>query len=260
MQSESTDLEQSLLIHLECPVCLEYMIPPIVLCANGHKICEICRQNIYSCPTCRDYFVSNRNQALEDLARQVKYPCKYRSYGCTELFDHDTIVGHQVKCLYIPQICPVAKLANRKCSWTGSYNDIKGHLKENHLEDCCEYVDADFKFIYKLTNGMKLFCFIFAYNETFFSLFQEENGIFYAVLLYVGPAENAAKFKYKVEFVNKDNTEGVTVMHLTRSFDEDLNGLYESGKCGKLRYDVVSRLNDEMSKLKYKIEILKVGD
>jgi hypothetical protein len=93
-------------------------------------------------------------------------------------------------------------------------------LKENHHEECCEYVEGDFKFIYKLTDGMKLFCFIFAYNEIFFSLFQEENNIFYAVLLYVGPAKNAAKFKYKLEFVNTDNTESVTVMHLARGADE----------------------------------------
>jgi hypothetical protein len=95
-------------------------------------------------------------------------------------------------------------------------------LKENHLEECCEYVEGDFKFIYKLTDGMKLFGFIFAYNEISFSLFQEENNIFYAVLLYVGPAKNAVKFKYKLEFVNTDNTEGVTVMHLARSADEYL--------------------------------------
>jgi len=90
---------------------------------------------------------------------------------------------------------------------------------------------------------MKFFRFIFAYNEIFCSLFLGESSTFYAVLLYVGPSENAAKYKYRVEFVNKDDTESVTVMHLTRSADEDLNELYNSGKCGKLLYDVVSRLN-----------------
>ena len=107
---------------------------------------------------------------------------------------------------------------------------------------------------------MNLFCFIFAYNEVFVSLFQEKDNIFYAVLRYVGPAENAAKYKYRVEFVNNDNTEGVTVMHLTRSSGEKLVDIFESGLCVKLHYDVVNRLADKMSRLKYKIEILKVGD
>jgi len=48
-----------------------------------------------------------------------------------------------------------------------------------------------------------------------------------------------------VEFVNNDDTESVTVMHLTRSSDEDLNDVYSSGKGGKLHYDAVSRPTDE---------------
>ena len=240
-------------------MCLVYMRPPITLCANGHKICEICKQKVRKCPTCTEQFVRTRNLALEDLARQVKYPCKYRSYGCTETFNHNKIVGHQATCLYIPQVCPVAKLAIGKCSWTGSYSDMKGHLKENHLEECWEYVEGDFKFIHKITNEMKFFCFIFAHNEIFFLLFEVECDMFYAVLLYVGSPENAAKYKYKVEFVNKDNTEGVTVMHLTRSFDEVLYRVYDLGSCGKLHYNVVSRLRDQEGNLKFKLEIIRVG-
>jgi len=266
MQSESTDLEKSLLIHLECPVCLEYMRPPIMLCANGHKICDICKQKVSNCPTCREDFEYTRNLALEDLARQVMYPCKYRSYGCTEIFNHDKIARHQATCQYTPQVCPVAKLVIGKCSWTGSYSDIKGHLKENHLEECCEYVECDFKFISRLTDNMKFFCFIFAYNEVFFFLFQKKDKIiyrsydrrFYAVLLYVGPSENSAKYKYKVEFLNKDDTECFTVMHLTRRSDENLDDLYNSCKCGTLDYDVVSRLKDEEDNLKFKMEIIGI--
>jgi hypothetical protein len=157
-------------------------------------------------------------------------------------------------------VCPVAKLAFGKCRWTGSYKDIKGHLQKNHLEECCEYVEGDFKFIYKSSSCLKCFCFIFAYNEIFFSLFKEQFGIFYAAVLYVGPRENAAKYKYKVEFVNKDNTEGVTVMHLTRSADENLDDVYSSGECGKLHYDVVNRFRDEEGDVKLKLEIIRVGN
>jgi len=135
MQSESTNLERSLLVHLDSPVCMECMRPPVILCANGHNICNICKPKMHRCPTCREQFLNTINLALEDLARQVMYPCKYRSYGCTEILSHDKIVGHQAKCWYSAQVCPVAKLANGDCRWIGSYSDIKGHLKENHLEN-----------------------------------------------------------------------------------------------------------------------------
>jgi hypothetical protein len=170
------------------------------------------------------------------------------------------IGGHQAKCLHIPQQCPVAKLAYGNCSWTGSYNDIKGHVKENHLELCCEYVEGDFKFLYGLNSGIKIFSFIFAYNEIFFSLFQETNDTFYAVVLYVGPVGNAAKYKYKVEFINEDDTEGATIMHMTKHYGADLDDVYKSGNCGKLHYDVVSRLKDKELNVKFKLEIIIVGN
>ena len=43
---------------------------------------------------------------------------------------------------------------------------------------------------------------------------------------YIGPAENAAKFKYKVVCVNKDDMESVSLMYLTRCGDENLRDVY----------------------------------
>ena len=131
--------KKNLLTHLEYPVCMEYMRLPIVMCVNGHNICDICKQKVSNCPTCRNQFLKTRNLALEDLARQVMYPCKYRSNGCTEIFNRDKIVGHQAKCQYGPHVCPVAKPENGNCGWTGNY-DVTGYLKENHLGKCCECV------------------------------------------------------------------------------------------------------------------------
>jgi hypothetical protein len=77
---------------------------------------------------------------------------------------------------------------------------------------------------------------------------------------YIGPPDKASEYKYKVKFVNKKNTEGVTVMHLTRSFLEHVGEIFNSGNCGKLHYDVVSRLKTQNGDLKFKLEILRVGD
>jgi E3 ubiquitin-protein ligase SIAH1 len=239
---------------------MEYMVPPIILCANGHNICNICRPKIPHCPTWRQPFLNATNVALEKLAREMKYSCTYQKFGCEEVFFHDTVREHQHRCHYRPQKCPAYKLPNVKCSWTGSYNDIKKHLMEKHRGDCYEYVDGMFRVLKNIAACVILSQFVFALNEVFFLRFQVTNDTLYAVLLYVGPPQNAAKYKYKVKFVNKDDTEGVTVMHLTRSFDENLDDIFNAGNCGKVHYDVVRRLRDEMSKVKFKIEILRIGD
>ena len=86
------------------------------------------------------------------------------------------------------------------------------------------------------------------------------DGMFYVVVRYTGAPHNAANYKYMVNFFNKDDTEGVTVMHLTRSSDEKLDDVCMSGNCGKLHYDVVSRLTTQKAYIKFKPEILKVGN
>ncbi|XP_075726082.1 E3 ubiquitin-protein ligase Siah1-like [Rhipicephalus microplus] len=38
---------------LECPVCRNYALPPIMQCENGHNLCAPCRKNVAMCPVYR---------------------------------------------------------------------------------------------------------------------------------------------------------------------------------------------------------------
>lgn len=38
---------------LECLMCIEIMVSPIMLCCNGHMICDSCRPNLKRCHLCR---------------------------------------------------------------------------------------------------------------------------------------------------------------------------------------------------------------
>jgi hypothetical protein len=112
----------------------------------------------------------------------------------------------------------------------------------------------------KIVARMRVSQFVLALNEIFFLRFQADNDIFYVLLQYIGPAENATNYQYKFKFVNEDNTESVTVKHLTRSFHENLYDVFKSGNCGKVHYDAVSRLATKDDCLKFKIKIFRVGD
>nr|XP_037291758.1 E3 ubiquitin-protein ligase Siah2-like [Rhipicephalus microplus] len=80
-QTTTSVLQMSSL--LECPVCRNYALPPIMQCENGHHLCAPCRKNVAMCPVCRAPKGNNRNLALEKLAESTLFPCKYRSKGCT---------------------------------------------------------------------------------------------------------------------------------------------------------------------------------
>ena len=65
----------------ECPVCFDYVLPPILPCQNGHLICLNCRPKLTRCLTCQGPLGSTRNLAMEKVANSVLFPCTYSSSG-----------------------------------------------------------------------------------------------------------------------------------------------------------------------------------
>lgn len=110
MDTITCDLRRDLLSELECPVCTEYMLPPILFCVNGHNICPNCKPKLKQCPTCRQPFVNIRNVALEKMARQIEYPCSYWRYGCRKKVNLDIKIKHERVCPYNQYSCPLTKV------------------------------------------------------------------------------------------------------------------------------------------------------
>ena len=263
-QPQFTSVEQILLSQLECPVCMEYMRPPITLCVNGHNICNICKQRVQNCPTCRQQLLNTRNVALEKVATEMNYPCVYRNYGCREIYKLDLICGHQEKCQYIPQACPINKLNLGTCTWSGISSKMNAHLTQAHDDICMVYGVGNFcnycgPFpLISVTPATKHSKLIFAHNELFFSSSEIQNGIFYSVLQCIGPADNAVKYRYKLEFFNKERKESLAVTLLVRSLDEDLSEVRNSGNCVKLYPEEFNRFANERNELAFRMEILTV--
>ena len=262
MQSESYDIEQIVLNVMKCPVCTEYLVPPIMHCASGHNICNICRPKFIDCPVCGKWYGSIRNEALEKLAREVKYSCTYRQFGCKEVLALYMLVEHQAKCPYGQLTCPAAAhpLCIQSCDWTGNHKEVKKHLMEKHLEMCVDYGEVESRTLHACSSLCGFHKFVFAYDDVFFRTAGIMNDMFCVAVQYIGPHENAAKYQYRVKLVNKENTEGVTKMHLTRSFDENLEDVFKSGNCWKLHFDVVNHPETQEGDLKFMLEILKVDN
>jgi hypothetical protein len=155
-----------------------------------------------------------------------------------------------------PQSCPVPATKIQKCSWTGNYDQIKNHLEERHREECYDNSEERLRTVKSFHTVGSYFKFIFAFREVFYQNFVRRGDTFYVSVHYVGRTEDAANYKYRVEFVNTDNTESASVMNLTRSFNEKT---LKTGICGKLHYDVVSHLTNGDGDLNYRLEILRVG-
>ena len=51
----------------ECPVCFDYVLPPILQCQSGHLVCANCRPKLTCCPTCRGTLGNIRNLGMEKV-------------------------------------------------------------------------------------------------------------------------------------------------------------------------------------------------
>jgi len=223
MDDMSRALDEDLLKDLECPVCMEYMVPPIWLCTNGHNICSKCRQSVQCCPTCRAEFSEIRNFALENIAKRQKYPCVNRQRGCLELFSIEDIAKRHAGCVYGKIKCPL-HLA-KMCSWNGLKNDLKEHAKAAHPKYFGE--STEFSSPHMSNSLLIISCFgeLFTYRK------QKRVGRHYCAIQLIGTSSEASKYKYEFTLRAANGIEQISNTFLVQGYSEDFETIFKSGKC-----------------------------
>ena len=234
MDDLSRAVDEALLKDLECPVCMQYMVPPIKLCTNGHNICSKCRERVQRCPTCRAEFSTIRNVALENIARRQKYPCANRQSGCFESFSIEHIAEHQAVCVYGEIKCPFQLDLN--CSWNGLKIDLKEHAKAAHPNKLFETT-----VLYSYWFQDRLMSLLSCFGELFVHYKRIVDGRLYCAVQLIGTSSEASKYKCEFTLRAANGIEQISKTFLVRSFTEDFESSFNSGKC--LRLDEVTLRN-----------------
>lgn len=187
----------------ECPVCLEYMLPPYLQCQSGHLVCGNCRPKLSCCPTCRGPVPSVRNLILEKIANTVSFPCKYSSTGCPLSLLHSDKVEHEDLCEYRPYSCPCP---GASCKWQGSLDAVMPHLMKVHKsittlqgEDIV-FLATDINLPGAVDWVMMQSCFGFHFMLVLEKQ-EKMDGLqmFYAVVQLIGSRKQAENFMYRLE-------------------------------------------------------------
>ena len=215
-------LDEALLKDLECPVCMEYMVPPIKLCANGHNICSKCRGRVTCCPTCRSKFSEIRCLALENIARRQKYPCANRQIGCRELLSIEHIAKHQAVCEYGKIKCPIQ--IKWKCSWKGFKGNFKEHAKSAHPG--CFFEGSEVRSPQVSDIMVILSCF----GELFVYYKRIQDGRLYGAVQLIGTSSEASKYKCEFTLRAANGIEQISKIFLVRSYAEDFETSFNSLK------------------------------
>ena len=242
---------------LECPVCMEYMLPPIPMCESGHSICSKCRPNLVKCPSCRQPFLNLRNKALENLSLRAKHPCCYRSYGCQLVFRADMKTDHEIVCPYRPYTCPLLKDNQINCQWCGIHEDLREHIRKEHKDRLTDIKSGKHVCIRRYKEKHRYSRVIFACDEMFYQQFEVIDNTFYFVIQHIGPENYGSNFQYSFNLATSSNAEFVSIGFVARSCKVDIANLYRSGQCVKLCYDTVKNFLDERNNFTFYFGIKK---
>ena len=196
---ECYDLNQNLVEHLECPICMNYLTPPIYQCLNGHPICNNCKPNVYNCPTCKEKNIYSRMLILEKVYNDLRFPCSFKEFGCDALLNQKSLKNHEDDCVYQSIECPM----KCGCSWKDIVELLYLHLvSDDHKDAKYVLVEKEFSclsshkfnarlnedFIQHIVIGLKVFCLIIE--------FKKERIL--AGIKFYGPKSSAKKYKYKI--------------------------------------------------------------
>ena len=185
-----------------CPCCRDYVFCPIYQCVNTHIICDKCKSRLASCPVCRVQYGDNlRNYQLEELARQLKFPCSNECYDCKVLLSPFEKKDHEIRCDFKQLRCPFIK---SDCTWMNGKVFVVDHLREKHNVQIHNMKYVHLRHVNVYSENCNVFSMLMqCYNEHFFIIVEPLLSIYGALKFLVVPRiigvqENADQFHLTV--------------------------------------------------------------
>lgn len=243
------DKYSELLVELECPICTNYMTPPIRQCNTGHSICETCRRKLPRCPLCQGMFTESKNISLEALARKMHYPCINKDSGCTMNLAFDKREQHEAVCQY-----KAFKCGMDRCPWMGKYEEIEQHWDSKKMTSrpytisnvCHTKLKPDFSYV----NLVK------AHNKLFWFKCKGVMGRVFWAVQYIGSGNDADKYFYQVELFKPGFTRCKAILsdycHKAGIENEEL---FKEGKCLSMTFEAIDRYTGEDHVLIYYLRV-----
>ncbi|CAH0627356.1 unnamed protein product [Chrysodeixis includens] len=205
------EFNQNLLRLLECPVCLEWMEPPISQCRRGHLVCSRCRTRLASCPVCRTTFSSVRNRAMEGVAEMLRYPCRH---GCGREVRLRRRGPHEASCGARRYHCPAPPCARHPPL---PHHELAHHFQCKHLPIL--KIGRKHKFSMKVNSEQHDTWVIMALDE-YFHLRVDVDIRTWGVIVYVayiGPKRKARNYTYEVVVEGQHNSRCLKYARATHS-------------------------------------------
>lgn len=138
---------------LECPVCYERFVTPILICENGHSICKNCKNQLKTCPICRAQFSSIRMTLVEQIMEATEFECKNVHSGCNARMLYKDIRNHEMSCEYRTVSCDIITFHNK--SSLVCKEDVVLINFYRHIENCHKSCVVKFEWNAEITGELR---------------------------------------------------------------------------------------------------------
>lgn len=237
----NSHVNDSIISLFECPVCFEYLVPPIYQCRNSHHVCSSCKSKLNRCPSCTEAFLDSRSVFAEQIAEHLLYPCKNLEAGCIEKFSQKDISKHHAACPHRLYDC---KLGKPNCVWKGRNYEIHAHMTSCHNEFAWMEEESNILYEFNIFEGIEDLQLVSACHEIFWYNFKcdaQKKKMFLAVQL-IGLKELARNFTYEFSLTaDGDCEKSIILKNRVNSDVEEINTIYENEACIALDFDMLKK-------------------
>ncbi|ODN06374.1 E3 ubiquitin-protein ligase Siah1 [Orchesella cincta] len=231
INAEDTEIRKM----LECPVCYDVILPPITLCSSGHSVCNFCKENLRTCPSCRGRFTTIRNLFAENFLDKCLLRCKYKDSGCGVILPGRELSAHYETCNYRPLLC-------RECDKEIPYDMYLDHLRnvekidtQNAFECSTGFEIEDEELGPRQDDGPRVSVWeptwIHCNGNDFFCFLETQSSYWWIWVGAMAPEEVCKKYVCSIMVWNREaktELKYVGPIHPIRSRPEEV---LESGKC-----------------------------
>ncbi|XP_044751808.1 E3 ubiquitin-protein ligase SIAH1-like [Coccinella septempunctata] len=251
-------MNNPVLSEFECPICMEYMIPPIHQCTMGHTFCVNCFDKFSKCPTCRSPKGVSRAYALERIHSSVIFPCRFRSEGCEVQILGSELSDHQGTCTFAKNLCPFA--TPMSCRWQGKRKEIVEHCKEVHPNNIQRGNHIILKCpMFDILGGQPAFYFtiIHAYSQQFlFCWHIDTSGIIRWSMFFIGNPKESKRYKFTISIGNPHGKHDQIFMSTGCEQIVEEYELFDDKYCLTSPYESVKKRCNKNGDLHYEIRIV----
>lgn len=260
-EDERPSIQTQHLAELVCPVCYEYMQPPIMMCESGHSICALCHELMSDCPLCQGKLTFRRSSALEALTAVIMFPCKHcnKRFRLEELEEHNCFEKVEG-----PDHSPIATCIIGQvygdCVWSGPSMDMSIHCSKQHpqhfwtaYENSATWKYSDFANI-----GVQN-VFVVDLSTAFFVIVQKYNSQLRNLSWNLScECINNERFDYEIQVLSDGECVLMQRTHIENAFN--IMTFFPSNNEIVIHLDKVTKFLTQENTINYKIIIRKRND